>query len=88
LILLFLSRVKAKKKKASFKEVLTGIIEKKKEDMQKARKMRQVPGLTQAELEKVENGFTKAQAEEILDLINKVREKYTKNNESMIVIQE
>jgi predicted CopG family antitoxin len=59
LILLFLSRVKAKKKNASFKEVLSGIIEKKKEDMQKARKMRQVPGLTQAEMEKVETGLTK-----------------------------
>ncbi len=33
LILLFLSRVKAKKKKASFKEVLSGIIAKKKEEM-------------------------------------------------------
>ena len=33
LILLFLTRVKSKKNKASFKEVLTGIIEKKKEDI-------------------------------------------------------
>jgi CRP-like cAMP-binding protein len=53
LILLFLSRVKAKKKKASFKEVLSGIIEKKKADMQLARKMRMVPGLTQADMEQV-----------------------------------
>lgn len=73
LILLFLSRVKAKKSKASFKEVLSGIIEKKKEEMQKARKMRQVPGLTQADMEKVENGLTKVQAEELLGMMNQIR---------------
>ena len=39
-------------------------------------------------MEKVENGLTKVQAEEILDLMSQVREKYTKNNESMLIIQE
>jgi|LauGreDrversion4_2_1035121.scaffolds.fasta_scaffold73301_4 hypothetical protein len=39
-------------------------------------------------MEKVESGLTKVQAEEILDLMSQVREKYTKNNESMLIIQE
>ena len=35
--------------------------------------MRLVPGLTQADMEKVDNGLTKVQAEELLGMMNQIR---------------
>ncbi len=70
LILLLLSRVKAKKKNHSFKEVLTGIIHKKMEEIEKQRMIRATPGLTSAEMEKVESGLTKPQAEYLIKMMH------------------
>jgi hypothetical protein len=84
LIMILLARVKAQKNQTSFKEVLSGIITRKKEEIQHQRKLKLMQGSSAGgmddQLQKVERGLTQDQTEILNEMLNKVKDKYNSNN--------
>jgi hypothetical protein len=78
LIMILLARVKAQKNQSSFKEVLSGIILRKKDEIQKERKLKLMQDTNKAtggdtggsSSDLVDQGLSKEQATSIIDLLN------------------
>ena len=83
MILFHLSKIKAAKSQASFKEVISNLINEKKAAMQKERKIKMLPGGNLGDQFEVKDGLTKAQANTLINELDSMMEYYTDNNDKL-----
>lgn len=92
LVLFFLARIKQQRNQASFKEVLSNVIKSKKAAIQQERKKKLTattrdPAGEGEDHVAATDGLTKNQAAIVIDEVNALKEKYNKNNDTLMVIE-